>query len=319
LRFSFADNVTITVVSGKGGRGAVSFRREKYIPKGGPDGGKGGKGGDVIIKADNNTHLLRTFRTKKIFKAEDGHPGQSKNRTGKNGENLILKVPPGTVIFDEAGNLIADLLAGESFPVCRGGKGGLGNSSFATSVRQRPVKYQEGEPGQAKTIKLMIKMLGDVGIVGFPNAGKSTFISKISDAKPEISDYRFTTINPHLGMVKHAEKEILFVDIPGIIEGAHSGKGLGLRFLSHIERSKLLLFMLDGTEDPVRQFSVLSGELKKYGKDVFEKPKIIAINKIDCMETVKDYKDVFNLPVFHISALKGTNIDALLDFIAGII
>jgi len=316
LEFSFIDHVTITVSSGKGGRGAVSFRREKYIPRGGPDGGKGGDGGAVIIKADTNTHLLRSFRSKKFLKAQDGHPGQSKNRTGKGGEDLVLPVPPWTLIFDEQNNLIADMFKCGSLVICKGGKGGLGNSSFATSTRQRPVKYQEGLPGQTKTIKLMIKTLGDVGIVGFPNVGKSTFISKISDAKPEIADYHFTTINPHLGMAEYGDKEILFVDIPGIVEGANSGRGLGLRFLSHIERSKILLIMLDGTDDPIKQYAVLINELKKYGKGVSEKPKVIAINKVDLIGKREQY---FDFPVFYISALKAINIDRLLEFIAGLI
>ena len=315
----FIDHVKIRVTSGHGGHGIVSFRHEKYIPKGGPDGGRGGDGGSVTITADTNTHLLRSFRSKKIFKAEDGFRGGSGNCTGKNGKDLKLKVPPGTIILDELNNLIYDLYKNDSYVICKGGKGGLGNSSFATSSNRVPIKCQQGIPGTTKVITLQVKLIGDIGILGFPNVGKSTFIRRISDSKPEISNYPFTTINPHLGMLNIYDKQIIFVDIPGIVNGASSGRGLGLRFLSHVERSKMLLVMLDASDNPVEQYAILMKELKSYKENLMQKRRIIAVNKIDVCDDYKRFLKQFDEPVFPISALQSIGIDELIKYIVSVV
>ncbi len=315
----FIDRVRVTVTSGHGGHGIVSFRHEKFIPRGGPDGGKGGKGGSVIIEADTNTHLLRYFKSRKVFKAENGFNGSSGNCTGKNGKDLRLKVPPGTIILDDINTPIYDLYKNGSYVICEGGKGGLGNSSFATASNRVPRKCQAGVPGTTKTITLQVKLIGDVGILGFPNVGKSTFIRKISESKPEISNYPFTTINPHLGMLNIYDKEIIFVDIPGIVNGASSGRGLGLTFLSHVERSKMLLVMLDASDNPVEQYAILMKELKSYGRNLTKKRRIIALNKIDLFSDYNQFLKQFDDPVFPISAICSIGIDKLIKHIITVV
>ncbi len=284
----FIDSVELTVHSGKGGQGAVSFRREKFVPKGGPDGGDGGKGGDVYFLVDKNTHTLSHFKGKRVLKAKNGRPGEGRNRHGKKGEDLVLVVPPGTQVFDaDTGELLLDLTEdGQKVLFLEGGKGGKGNWHFKTPSNQRPTYAQPGLPGKERHIRLELKLIADVGLVGFPNVGKSTLISTLSNAKPEIADYEFTTLTPKLGVVRVSEFEsFVMADIPGIIGGASEGKGLGLKFLKHIERTKSLLFMIDITSyrDPVSQFETLQKELKKFSSELAKRSYAIALTKIDAL------------------------------------
>jgi len=291
----FIDEVKLKVKSGKGGAGCVSFRREKFIPKGGPDGGDGGKGGDVIIICDNNTHTLAHFKGKRILKAQNGKPGEGRKKHGADGEDLIIKVPPGSVIKDANTNevLLEMLEDGEKKVLLKGGKGGLGNWHFRGPRKQVPRYAQPGEEGEEKEIIIELKLIADVGLVGYPNAGKSTLISALSNAKPEIANYEFTTLTPKLGVVKVDDfRSFVMADIPGIIEGASEGKGLGLEFLKHIERTKTILYMIDlaSYRDPVYQLKSLKAELKKYSEDLSKRPYAIALNKVDVAEEkVKDF------------------------------
>lgn len=281
----FIDYAKIFVKAGNGGRGIVSFHHEKYVPKGGPDGGNGGKGGDVILRANPHLTTLLDFRYKRNYKAEDGAPGGTNNRTGRNGEDKIILVPCGTVIKDATnGEILADLVKpGQEFVVARGGRGGRGNAEFATPTNQTPRFAEEGRPGEEREILLELKVLADVGIVGFPNVGKSTLISVISAARPKIADYPFTTLVPNLGVVQIGDgKSFVVADIPGLVEGASEGRGLGLQFLRHIERTKVLLFLIDAnTDNPKKDFQVLLNELKKYNKELLQKEKVIAFSKMD--------------------------------------
>lgn len=317
----FIDTATITVRSGTGGNGAVSFRREKFIPKGGPDGGNGGKGGDVTIIADRHLTTLLDFRYKKSYKAENGHKGMGSRKTGRDGEAIDIRVPTGTVLRDAAGEVfLADLKNdGDRFIAAAGGHGGRGNSKFATPTNQTPRKAEPGEEGSEKTLHLELKLLADVGLVGFPNAGKSTLISRISAAKPKIADYPFTTLIPVLGIVRYEEfSSFVVADIPGLIEGAHEGKGLGTRFLRHIERTAVLVFMLDSTGEPVRdQYDTLLRELREHNPVLAEKPRIVAITKIDAasQETIAELKKVkfgTGTPVHQISSVTGAGLRELL-------
>ena len=284
----FIDYSKIYVKSGNGGDGAVAFRREKYVPKGGPAGGNGGKGGDVIFIPDSNLSTLLDFRYKRKYMAEDGDNGGSSLKDGKGGNDLVIKVPVGTIIKEaETGEIILDLLeAGKEYIIAKGGRGGKGNSNFATPTNQTPRFAELGKPGEERNIELELKLIADVGLVGFPNAGKSTLISVISDAKPKIADYPFTTLEPNLGIVRYKNyKSITVADIPGIIEGAHLGKGLGLKFLRHIERTKILLIMIDVTsEDYGNDYKTLINELEKYSKILSKKKKIVAFSKADLLQ-----------------------------------
>ncbi len=298
----FVDNIKLTVKSGKGGAGCVSFRREKFIPKGGPDGGDGGKGGDVVVVCDNNTNTLSHFKGKKVLKAKNGRPGEGRKKHGADGEDLILKVPPGTIIKDaNTGEILLDMKTpGERKILLEGGKGGLGNWHFRGPRRQVPRYAQPGEEGKELEIIIELKLIADVGLVGFPNAGKSTLISALSNAKPEIANYEFTTLTPKLGVVKIDEyRSFVMADIPGIIEGAHEGKGLGLKFLKHIERTKIILYVIDmaSFRDPVYQFKTLQKELKKYSEKLFNRPYAIALNKIDVIEKnkIEEFFEKLNL------------------------
>lgn len=282
----FIDNVELTVHSGKGGQGAVSFRREKFVPKGGPDGGDGGKGGDVYFLVDKNTHTLSHFKGKRVLKAQNGRPGEGKRKHGKNGEDLILRVPPGTQVYDaESGELLLDLVEdGQKVLFLEGGKGGKGNWHFKSASNQRPTYAQPGLPGKTRHIRLELKLIADVGLVGFPNVGKSTLIATISNARPEIANYEFTTLTPKLGVVRISEFESFVVaDIPGIIGGASEGKGLGLQFLKHIERTKSLLFMIDiaSFRDPLSQFNTLKKELANFSDELAKRHYAIALTKVD--------------------------------------
>ncbi len=284
----FIDEANITVRAGDGGSGCVSFRRERFIPRGGPDGGDGGKGGDVILVASPRKRTLHHFRFKKDFEAKSGRGGQGKDKSGRGGEDLILEVPPGTLVIDaDTNEVIKDLTEkDERFTVARGGRGGQGNARFKSSVRQTPRFAQPGEPGQYFSLKLELKILADVGIIGFPNAGKSTLIRAISSAKPKVADYPFTTLSPNLGVVKTDRGEPFVVaDIPGLIEGAHTGAGLGIHFLRHIERTRILLHLIDASEidpdQPLSLYETINRELAAYSPELAEKKQLVVLNKMD--------------------------------------
>lgn len=283
----FVDYVTITVRSGKGGPGAVAFRREKYEPKGGPAGGDGGDGGSVILVGDDNLYTLLDLRYNRHHFAQNGQPGSGGNKKGKDGIDIVLKVPPGTVVRDATTEeIIAEvLLPGDRVVLVKGGRGGKGNSFFKSSTNQAPRHAQEGEPGEEREVMLELKLLADVGLVGFPNAGKSTLVSAISAARPKVADYPFTTLEPSLGVVYVEEYEsFVIADIPGIIEGAHLGRGLGLQFLKHIERNAVLLFVIPvTTEDVLTEFATLLGELEAYNAELLNKPRMVVLTKIDVM------------------------------------
>ncbi len=314
----FVDYAKIFVKSGDGGKGIVSFRREKFAPKGGPDGGNGGKGGDVIIKASKDENTLRLFRFKRRFLAANGQSGASNNKTGKSGDDIVVKVPVGSIIKDENGETVADLNQdGQSVVVAKGGKGGKGNAAFATPTNRAPRFAQEGQKGEEKFLTIELKLIADVGLVGFPNAGKSSLIRAVSNAKPEIANYPFTTLTPHLGYVNFNEKDFIIADIPGIIDGASQGKGLGLKFLKHIERTSLLVFVLDITDKPKEAFEKLIKEIESYNPEILNKKRIIALNKIDLVDNPKEYENMFkNERVFLISALNKTNLNELLLWIS---
>lgn len=284
----FIDYAEIKVKAGDGGSGQVSFRREKYVPKGGPSGGDGGNGGNVIIEAHRNLHTLLDFRYKKNYAAQNGEKGGSALKDGKRGKDVIIKVPPGTIIKEaETEEVIADLDAeGKSIVIANGGKGGRGNSKFATSTNQTPRYAEPGTQGESRSIILELKLIADVGLVGFPNAGKSTLISVISAAKPKIADYPFTTLEPNLGIVQYKDYQTFVVaDIPGIIEGAHTGKGLGIQFLRHIERTGILLFLIDITSENYQNvYDTLLSELENYSTVLAGKKKIVAISKADLVD-----------------------------------
>ncbi len=310
----FVDYAKIFVKSGDGGKGIVSFRREKFVPKGGPDGGNGGKGGDVIIKASKNENTLRLFRFKRKFIAKKGEIGGYNNKTGKSGDNIVIEVPVGSIIKEENGDIIADLSKdGQSVVVAKGGKGGKGNAAFATPTNRAPRIAQEGQKGEEKSLIIELKLIADVGLIGFPNAGKSSLIRAVSNAKPEIANYPFTTLTPHLGYVYFNDRDFVIADIPGIIEGAHKGKGLGLTFLKHIERTSMLVFVLDITDNPADTFNKLVREIESYNPEILNKKRAIALNKIDLIDNPKDYEKMFKgEKVFFISALFKTNLNELL-------
>ena len=323
----FVDNAVITIASGNGGKGAASFRREKFIPKGGPDGGDGGDGGDVIFKASHNITSLLDFRYKPKFAAENGGNGQGNNKKGRDGKDIILNVPVGTAIIDyDSGEIIADLTKdGEKFIVLQGGRGGKGNTFFKSSVNRMPRFSQPGTQGETKKIRLVLKSLGDVGIIGLPNAGKSTLISKLSGAHPEIAPYPFTTKTPSLGVCRDEDsnKTFTIVDIPGIISGAAEGTGLGLRFLKHIERSNILLHLIEigNIAEVENRYETVINEINKFNKEILKKNRIVVINKIDLISDLKELnkiKDEINKffdkkgikPLF-ISASENMGIDEL--------
>jgi len=284
----FIDYAEIDIKAGDGGNGAVAFRREKYVPKGGPSGGNGGNGGSIIIEAHHNLSTLLDFRYKKHYKAGNGKPGGSSLKDGKNGEDIIINVPVGTVIKDpKTSKVLFDMDADcKKIIIVKGGKGGKGNSNFATPTNQAPRYAEQGKIGEGKKIILELKLIADVGLVGFPNAGKSTLISKISAAKPKIADYPFTTLEPNLGIVQYKDYQSFTVaDIPGIIEGAHEGKGLGTKFLRHIERTKILLFLIEATSNNIQSdYNTLLNELEGFSPELAKKTKIIGISKIDLIE-----------------------------------
>lgn len=281
----FLDEVNIEVQSGRGGDGAVHFRREKYVPRGGPDGGDGGKGGDIVLYVDSKRNTLSRFRRSRHFRAEDGRPGGGSNKTGRSGQDILIPVPPGTIIRDEvSGQMMGDLIEPDQrLIVCRGGRGGRGNARFATSRNQSPRLAEKGEPGEERTLQLELRLLADVGIIGVPNAGKSTLLAAVTNAQPKIGAYPFTTLHPNLGVTRlDDDVELILADIPGLIEGAHEGAGLGSTFLRHIQRTRVLIHLLDGmAEDPFADFSQINSELSLFDPRLGEKAQVIAINKID--------------------------------------
>ena len=325
----FTDYVRIHAEAGKGGNGAISFRREKYVAAGGPDGGDGGKGGDVYFKVDKDANTLIEFRYKKKFKAENGQNGEGGHRYGKSGQDLYIPVPIGTVVKDSATDeVLADLSEPEEVAlILKGGRGGKGNSHFATSTRQAPRFAQDGEPGEEKDLTLELKLLADVGLIGFPNVGKSTFLSVVTSATPKIANYHFTTIEPNLGVVKSKYGDsFVIADIPGIIEGASQGVGLGIQFLRHIERTRLLLHFIDvsGTEgrNPVDDYYKVNEELKQYSEKLAKRTQIIVANKIDSMQDSNLYEDLekvakeHNQKIFKISGVTGEGVEELMNYVS---
>jgi GTP-binding protein len=320
----FIDEAIITVESGSGGRGCVSFRREKHVPRGGPNGGDGGKGGDVILKSTSRRRTLFPFQLKRQFKAKKGAHGQGKQKTGRNGKDLIIEIPPGTLVKDaDTSEVLKDFTAAdESYIVVHGGRGGLGNARFKTSTNRAPRYAQPGEDGQNCRLKLELKLLADVGIIGLPNAGKSTLISKISSATPKIGNYPFTTLTPTLGVVETSWSEPFVVaDIPGLIEGAHEGVGLGTQFLRHIERTRILIHLIDAgiidREHPLDPFKTVNRELKSFNPQLTQKPQIVVLNKMDlpgAQETADAFMAALDAePVILISAIKQKGVKKLIS------
>ena len=311
----FIDYAEITCASGKGGSGVVTFRREKFVPKGGPDGGDGGKGGSVIFVADQNLHTLQDVRYKKSYQAENGAPGSSNQKTGRAGEDVCIPVPLGTIIREkDTSSVEADLIMdGEEYVACPGGKGGKGNTRFKTSTRQTPRHAQKGCQGETRNFTIELKVLADVGLVGLPNAGKSTLLAAVSSARPKIADYPFTTLHPHLGIVKYGEyQSFVMADIPGLIEGASEGKGLGHQFLKHIERTKLLLFLIDTMEpDPADTHELLQQELLNHNQDLSKRKHLIVRTKIDTKMDNTDWAKMDN-EYLEISSVSGTGIPELI-------
>lgn len=318
----FIDSAKIFVKSGKGGNGIIHWRREKFIPKGGPDGGNGGVGGDIIIRADKQINTLLDFRYSKRFIAKNGNPGEGSNKEGRSAEPVVIKIPVGTIIRNaETGEQIADVTAdGEEFVIAKGGRGGKGNWVFRSPTNQAPRVCTPGDPGEEYHLELELKLLADIGLVGFPNAGKSTLISTISAAKPKIADYPFTTLVPNLGMVYFQEsKHFVVADIPGLIEGAHEGKGLGIQFLKHIERTKALLYLIDCTSPDIKHdYKVLVNELKSFNAALPKKKSMIAITKMDIADAalrkkLKALKFPKGIPVHFISAATNDGIADLIE------
>jgi len=309
----FIDRATITVQSGSGGNGIVSFRREKYVSKGGPDGGDGGDGGNVILKANSQMSTLRDLPRKPIYNAANGENGKGKKKYGAKGKDIIIELPLGTLVIDnESKDVLADIVnPNDRFVILHGGKGGKGNVHFKSSVNRVPQKATPGKKGYQKVIDLELKIIADVGFVGFPNAGKSTLLSALSNAKPKIADYPFTTLIPNVGIHEDIDGiKISFADIPGIVENAHKGKGLGLDFLRHISRTRILLFVLDASSDNLhKDYRTLINEIKEYDRSLYNKRKLIALNKIDLVDEIPD--ENFQEDVIIISALKNINIDKL--------
>lgn len=307
----YFDEVVIEVSGGRGGDGVIHFRREKYVPRGGPDGGDGGRGGNIVLIVDQHQNTLSDFRHQKQFKAENGSKGGGKNQTGASGEDLLIKVPPGTMVFDEKnGSFIGDLVeVGQKLTVCKGGRGGRGNTRFKTSTNKAPRLAEKGEPPEEKKIRLELRLIADVGIIGVPNAGKSTLLSVVSNAKPKIAPYPFTTLQPNLGVADlEVDLQLVLADIPGLIEGAHRGEGLGHDFLRHIQRTRVLIHLLDGmAEDPFLDLAQINSELALFDPALGEKPQVVVLNKMDLPEVrekwaalesnlrEKGYRDIYSI------------------------
>ncbi|MBC8375562.1 MAG: GTPase ObgE [FCB group bacterium] len=312
----FVDYVKIKVIPGKGGDGIIAFRREKFVPKGGPSGGNGGRGGSIILKVDAQLHTLQDIRYHRIYKANRGKHGEGSLRHGKKGEDITVKVPAGTIVKDlHNGEVVADLqIDGESIVVAQGGRGGRGNAEFATPTHQAPREFEYGREGRDRELELELKVLADVGLVGFPNAGKSTLLSRVSRAKPKIADYPFTTLTPNLGIVKSgAYSSFVMADIPGLIEGAHKGKGLGIQFLKHVERCSVLLFLVDANdEDPAESYRLLFEEVKKYSPGLIQRKRMLAITKMDSFVGVPKMATFEPVELFPISSVSGEGLEDLI-------
>jgi GTP-binding protein len=323
----FIDEATIRVKAGDGGNGCVAFRREKYVPRGGPSGGDGGNGGSVLMESSERHNTLVHFRFNPEYKAPRGRHGEGSNKTGREGEDIVLKVPVGTIVYDgESGERVYDFSApDERIVIARGGRGGRGNARFATPVHRAPREHEDGRPGQERVLRLELKLLADVGLVGYPNVGKSTLIARISAARPKIADYPFTTLQPNLGVVAvgHPPEDRSFVvaDIPGLIEGAHTGAGLGTQFLRHVERTRLLLHLVDvsdasGRTDPIKDVAVIAGELESFGAKLEQKPVVMVASKMDVankdkLAKLRRYCKKEGLELFPISAVTGKGVEEL--------
>jgi len=319
----FIDEVIITVKAGDGGNGCLAFRREKFVPRGGPSGGDGGRGGNVILFSSEHSNTLLHFRFNPEHTAERGRHGEGSNRTGRDGKNIELPVPIGTVVYNaETRERLFDFTApGQRFTVACGGRGGRGNARFATATHQAPTEHEEGFPGDLLKLRLELKLLADAGLVGFPNVGKSTLISRFSAAKPKIADYPFTTLEPNLGVVQAGDRSFVLADIPGLIEGAHEGHGLGTQFLRHVERTRLLVHVVDVSDfsgrDPAHDFDVIIEELASFGEGLAAKPMIVVANKIDACQDIARIDAVRakarerDLPFYPISAISGSGLDEL--------
>ena len=328
----FIDEVRIKVKAGDGGNGCLAFRREKYVPRGGPSGGDGGRGGDVVMVANPHYNTLLHYRFNPEHNGERGRHGEGSNRTGRTGNDVELPVPVGTIVYDaDSGEQLFDFTEpGQQFIVAKGGRGGRGNARFTSSTHQTPTEHEDGKPGEEKMLRLELKLLADVGLVGFPNAGKSTLISRISAAKPKIADYPFTTLEPHLGVVSADENRTFVVaDIPGLIEGAHLGQGLGIQFLRHVERTRVLVHLVDVSEmsgrDPVQDFHVIVNELASFSDELASKPMFVVATKIDVaqdttrIESLRQLADDRGLPFFQISAVTGEGLDVLIRAVAELV
>ena len=324
----FIDYVKINIRSGKGGNGCSSFRREKYVPRGGPNGGDGGHGGDVMFKGNAGKNTLLDLRYRQHYRAQDGKAGKGKDQHGRNGETLVIEVPLGTLVRDvETGQMMVEVLAETPQPALQGGRGGKGNARFKTSTNRVPEQWEEGFPGQERWVELELKLIADVGLVGFPNAGKSTLISAVSMARPKIADYPFTTLVPNLGVVPSSHFDsFVMADIPGIIEGAHEGTGLGLRFLRHIERTAMLLLLVDAflpPEELLAEYRTLLKEMGLFSPGLLEKPRAVALTKLDLNPSSGDMAQATEAleeageRVFPISAVSGAGLDTLLNFLSG--
>ena len=316
----FLDQAKIYIKAGNGGSGSASFRREKFIEYGGPDGGDGGHGGSIVVESDRNLNTLIDFRFSQHFKAQHGKHGSKRNKTGANGEDLILKVPLGTQIYEEDNNtLIYDFTKNkEKYLVASGGKGGLGNVRFKSSTNRAPRKYTKGTLGEEFTIWLQLKTIADIGIIGLPNAGKSSLLAAITNANPKIANYQFTTLNPNLGVASYDDKEITIADIPGLVEGAHKGTGLGIQFLKHIERCKSLLHMIDVTNDDLKKsYKQIKNELKKYSAKLSKKKELVVLNKVDLIDNnevkkiIKEFSKNTKSEVITLSTLKKKSVSQI--------
>lgn len=331
----FVDEAKILVKGGDGGNGCVAFRREKYVPRGGPSGGDGGNGGDVVLQSTEQENTLLRYRYNREFRADRGRHGEGSNCHGRSGGDTVLTVPVGTLVFDEgSGEKLYDFTeSGQQFRVARGGRGGRGNSHFTKPWHQAPREHEDGQPGEERKLRLELRLLADVGLVGFPNAGKSTFISRISAAKPKIADYPFTTLEPHLGVVSAdpaaapgTGRTFVVADLPGLIEGAHDGAGLGIRFLRHIERTRLIAQLIDTSDgnerDPIQDFEIIQGELRSFSEGLVEKPRFVVATKLDAttnrerVERLRGFAAERKLPFFTISSASGEGVQTLVRAMA---
>ncbi len=313
----FVDRVKIIVRAGKGGDGIVAFRREKFVPRGGPAGGDGGNGGDVILRVDHNMATLMDFRYIHTYKAQSGNPGQGSNKTGARGDDRIICVPPGTLVKNaDTGEIIVDMVD-DDFVLAKGGRGGKGNARFATSSNQAPRKATPGKPGEELEVLLELKVIADVGLAGAPNAGKSTLLSRLSKARPKVADYPFTTLQPNLGIVEiDHNRAFVMCDIPGLIEGAHEGKGLGLEFLRHVERTRIILLMVDLTDSPEEKLEMLSNELESYADGILRrKDRIVVGTKLDIADSDKDWENILGKDAILISSVTGEGLKELVNIV----